>query len=122
MDNRQWKCAGCGKDAPNRVRSCDCPTRVVVHSTDVGKNEWSIDRAEFVTIEYSNWRGDRGPRRIVPTGQIIFGSNEWHPQKQWLMEAYDLDKDEIRFFAMADVHSWTAGEVDQREKRDMEHG
>jgi hypothetical protein len=28
-DETQWRCLGCGKEAPGKVKQCDCPTRVV---------------------------------------------------------------------------------------------
>lgn len=35
-----WKCAGCGCESPDRVRSCECPTNVVT----MGRlAQWKID-------------------------------------------------------------------------------
>ena len=59
-----------------------------------------------VVIDYSNWRGERSLGRIKPTGRIDFENNEWHPNTQWLLEATDLEKNEIRTFAMRNIHSW----------------
>jgi predicted DNA-binding transcriptional regulator YafY len=61
---------------------------------------------KVVVIDYTNWRGERSKRRIQPL-RITFGNNEWHPDKQWLLKAIDLDKKEIRFFALANIHSWS---------------
>jgi hypothetical protein len=36
----------------------------------------------------------------------MFESNEWHPESQWLLEAFDLGCHEIRTFAMKNIHSW----------------
>lgn len=58
-----------------------------------------------VIIDYTNWRGERAERRIRPLG-LRFESNEWHPEKQWLLIAVDLDRNEDRTFAMANIHSW----------------
>lgn len=58
-----------------------------------------------VVIDYTNYRGERSERRIIPIS-IKYEYNEWHPDKQWLLSAYDLDKGVLRFFAMADIHSW----------------
>lgn len=58
-----------------------------------------------VTIDYTNWRGERSARRIVPY-QMSFGSTEFH-KDQWLIDAKDLDKDgQTRTFALANIHSW----------------
>jgi predicted DNA-binding transcriptional regulator YafY len=51
------------------------------------------------TIMYRNWKGEVRERRILPT-HIFWGSNEWHTEEQWLVEAYDLEKKELRTFAL----------------------
>ena len=58
-----------------------------------------------VRILYTNWRGETAVRRILPK-EIIFSSNEWHKEKQWLLIAQDLDKEAERSFAMKDIRSW----------------
>jgi predicted DNA-binding transcriptional regulator YafY len=58
-----------------------------------------------VLIDYMNWRGERSMRRIVPRS-IFFGSNEWHPEPQWILKAFDLQKRGIRTFAMNKIHEW----------------
>ena len=58
-----------------------------------------------VTIDYTNYRGERSTRKIVPKN-IWFGKTEWHPEEQWLLDAIDIEKDAIRNFAMKDIHSW----------------
>lgn len=59
-----------------------------------------------VKIIYRNWKGVTGERTILPE-RIWWGSTEWHPEPQWMMRAFDLDKTEIRNFAMVDILSWT---------------
>jgi hypothetical protein len=63
--------------------------------------------SDNVIIDYTNWRGERSERRILPS-RIVFKSNEWHPERQWLLEAIDLDKGSLAFrtFALKDIHSW----------------
>ena len=63
-----------------------------------------------VRIYYTNWRGETAFRTITP-GRIRWGSNEWHPEPQWLLEAYDLDKNASRTFAMASILEWMPQEV-----------
>lgn len=58
-----------------------------------------------VAIRYRNWRGEVATRRIAPTG-VRWGSNEWHPEPQWLLDAIDVDKGEPRTFALAGVLAW----------------
>lgn len=55
-----------------------------------------------VTFTYTNWRGEQARRR-VGVMSIWFGSTKWHTEPQWLMHAIDLDKMEIRDFAMKDM-------------------
>lgn len=59
-----------------------------------------------VTIDYTNWRGERRLRTIVPKF-VSFGANQWHKTPCWLLDAYDVEANEIRSFRLADVHSWT---------------
>jgi predicted DNA-binding transcriptional regulator YafY len=56
-------------------------------------------------VDYTNWRGERRDRKIMPLG-IHFGSNEWHPTRQWMLYALDIETGEERFFAMSNIHSW----------------
>jgi len=58
-----------------------------------------------VVIDYTNYRGERGERLIVPE-EIFFGSNEYHADPQWLLKAFDYKKGERRTFAVKDIHSW----------------
>ena len=58
-----------------------------------------------VLIDYTNWRGERAKRRVLPLNWE-YKANEWHKEEQWIMKAHDLDKDEEREFAMSGVHSW----------------
>lgn len=64
---------------------------------------------KIVTIDYTNWRKERRLRKIVPVA-ITFGSNDYHPEPQWLLLAKDQEKDEkvIKTFAMNRIHEWIA--------------
>lgn len=64
-----------------------------------------MDQEKIVEIDYTNYRGERGVRQIQPK-KLFFGSNEWHPKEQWLLEALDLSKKADRLFAMSEIHSW----------------
>lgn len=55
-----------------------------------------------LTVNYTNWRGVRAVRRIIPVG-VWFGSNPWHPEDQFFMSAWDVDKREMRDFAIRDM-------------------
>lgn len=63
------------------------------------------DHPREVSILYKNWKGETDWRWILPLN-IYFGKTEWHPEYQWLMEAFDLDKRAPRTFAVKDIQSW----------------
>lgn len=65
------------------------------------------DPRELVRIEYTNHKGTRSWRHIRPI-EMVFGSTQWHPRAQWLLRAWDVDKQAERTFAMSDVHAWIA--------------
>lgn len=66
----------------------------------------------IVAIRYVNHRGEEAVRRIVPL-KLWYGSEKpWHPEPQWLLDAYDLDKDASRTFAMEGVSEWGEPEVE----------
>jgi predicted DNA-binding transcriptional regulator YafY len=61
--------------------------------------------SKTVKILYKNWKGITSWRKIIPE-QIVFGSNEWYKEEQWLLEAHDVTKDATRNFAMQDIQEW----------------
>lgn len=61
---------------------------------------------EAVYIDYTNYRGERAWRRIIP-GAIRFDATDWHPGQQWLLDATDVERQAERTFAMKDIHAWT---------------
>lgn len=60
---------------------------------------------QTVSILYTNYRGETAVRRIVPK-RIWFGKTDWHPEEQWIMDAFDLEKNADRGFAMRDIKAW----------------
>jgi len=65
-----------------------------------------MDESKKIQIEYTNWRGERGIRTIIPK-EIQYISNEWHKEAQWCLIAYDIDKQAERTFACKDIHNWS---------------
>lgn len=62
----------------------------------------------IVEIDYTNWRGERRKRHIRPI-EIKFEATKWHPQPQWILYAIDVNdtlSDNVKGFALKDVHSW----------------
>lgn len=58
-----------------------------------------------VIINYTNYKGEKARRNISPKS-IAFKSTEQHPVTQWILYAYDNDKQDFRDFAMSSIHSW----------------
>ena len=63
-----------------------------------------------VALRYTNYKGETAVRRIVPAS-IRFGATEHHPEPQWVVEAFDLDKGAERTFALADFHGRPSAEL-----------
>lgn len=55
-----------------------------------------------VSFMYTNWRGEKA-RRYVQVVGFCWGKNEWHPEYQMLLFAYDVDKKDHRYFAVKDI-------------------
>lgn len=73
--------------------------------SDAVKNMISAYGRGHVLIDYTNWRGERGEREIVPLS-LKFGSNEWHKSEQWMVLAHDVEKKADRWFAMSGINQW----------------
>lgn len=58
-----------------------------------------VKPVEFV---YRNWRDVVSRRHVVPI-RIWFGTTGFHPDQQWFLRAYDLEKAEYRDFAFSDI-------------------
>ncbi|WP_327211194.1 hypothetical protein [Rhizobium leguminosarum] len=54
---------------------------------------------EFV---YENWEGEIRVRKAVPV-RLIYGSNKWHTEDQWMLEAVDVESGEPRTFAFKGI-------------------
>jgi predicted DNA-binding transcriptional regulator YafY len=65
-----------------------------------------MNESRHVVIDYTNYRGERSLRTILPLS-LFFGDNEWHPDPQWLLSAFDVEKQQGRVFALKDIHTWT---------------
>lgn len=53
-------------------------------------------------VEYTNWRGETARRTIIPI-RMWWGETEWHPQEQWMLTAWDVEKEATRDFAWQDI-------------------
>ena len=57
-----------------------------------------------IHIFYKNWKNITSERNIIPV-KIWYGRTEFHNEEQWFMESFDLDKNDIRNFALKDILS-----------------
>ena len=51
---------------------------------------------------YVNWRGQKRVRRVLPH-HLWFGSTEYHPEKQWLIQCTDLQDGKQKDFAVSGI-------------------
>jgi len=68
----------------------------------------AAEAQKVVSFLYTNYRGETGVRRIIPSG-IRFTATEWHPVEQWVLDAFDLDRNADRTFTLADIRDWKGG-------------
>lgn len=70
-----------------------------------------MDANQIVNITYTNYNHQTRTYRIIPT-KIEFTKSQWHPEEQWILIAFDLDRNCERWFAMKDIQTWGKGESD----------
>lgn len=68
------------------------------------------DAMKAVVIDYTNYEGKRAWRHVVPRSFKFSSAKPWHPERAWLMEAFDLQKKLGRTFAMDNIHAWHAAD------------
>lgn len=60
-----------------------------------------------VWIDYTNHRSEKRFRKIIPcAGTLRFEATEHHRPAQWVFNAWDVERQVERTFALANVHSW----------------
>jgi len=59
-----------------------------------------LDR--LIKIKYKNWKGEIGIRNIVPLF-MRYGHTDFRKEDQWLLSAWDVDKDAERTYAIMDI-------------------
>jgi hypothetical protein len=66
-------------------------------------------RAIPIDVIYTNFRGEKRVRRIVPL-HIYFGKTKHHEYDQWLVCVNDVEKGEERVYALRDIEQWFVGQ------------
>jgi predicted DNA-binding transcriptional regulator YafY len=64
-----------------------------------------FDKERSVVIDYTDHRGKRATRRILPLERLTFGAIV-DKSSCWMITAIDLDDEQIRTFAVKNIHSW----------------
>jgi hypothetical protein len=80
----------------NAKRICDAVNGVAQPQPEPRKDLLPL------TFSYKNHRGEVATRVVTPI-LVRFGSTEWHPELQWLLQAFDHEKQAEREFAMKDI-------------------
>ena len=63
-----------------------------------------------VRILYTNWQGFTSYINIIPKS-IEFKSTDWHKEEQWILNAFDVDKQADRGFAIKDIKEWITDDM-----------
>ena len=96
-------CAGCGgglKRQSGQFVCRDCGKAETVQEV-LARADRAAPEGQPVTLTYTNWRGETAERTITPK-RVWFGSTDWHPEPQWLLTAFDAEKQADRDFALKD--------------------
>lgn len=63
----------------------------------------AMDDVEPFTFDYVNYKGEPSSRKVIPI-KVSFDRSEWHPEPQWMLHAWDVEKEAYRDFAMKDMY------------------
>jgi len=58
-----------------------------------------------IKVLYTNYRGETAVRTIVPIN-FYFGKTEYHPEEQWLIRLWDVDRNAERIYALKEITEW----------------
>lgn len=66
---------------------------------------------EPLVFEYTNWRGHRETRRVVPreVEAVTWGLARGHSEEGWLLHAYCLDRKDDRSFTLSKINQSNPG-------------
>lgn len=54
-------------------------------------------------MTYTNYKGETSTRRIIPR-TLFYGVTPHHPEPQWIIYAWDLEKMTERHFALSGIN------------------
>ena len=76
----------------------DTPDEPLPAPVDTGPKTGPLNGGASV-VAYQNWRGEVAIREIKPIC-LWFGQTQWHPEDQWFLKAWDVEKQAERDFAL----------------------
>ena len=94
-DRLREKVRALGASLAEAVAERDAVRRILLHSPLGGPPE----DGPRVQLHYTNHRGERAWRTVVPL-RVYWGKTEWHPEEQYLLRVWDVDKGAERDYAL----------------------
>src|ERR1700704_3125980 len=68
-------------------------------------NRTTTEYKHPIKVRYTNWRNETAVRSIVPL-EVYFGKTEYHPQEQWLLKVWDVERGAERVYALKEISQW----------------
>jgi hypothetical protein len=65
--------------------------------------QYKLEVEEVLVFDYTNWEGKFAEGRRARITHMYFGVNQYHREPQWIMIGVDLDKNQIRHYAVKDM-------------------
>lgn len=90
----------------------------------LGVSPQEAREARVFVADYTNWKGERRTRRLIPIG-VRFGTTKYHPEPQWLLECWDCEEPPDRiakdfalsgFIAQQSAAQQSEGDAIERDK------
>ncbi len=81
---------------------------VVIGREQPVSDDSTVTSGPAIRFVYENYAGKIAVRNAVPV-RMTFGSNEWHKERGWLLEAFDLEHGAMRTFAVKDIIKFLDG-------------
>lgn len=65
----------------------------------------AIEHGVVVEFEYRNYRGEQATRHVQPRA-LRHGPTAYHKTPGWKLEAFDIDRNDVRTFDTMDIRDW----------------
>jgi predicted DNA-binding transcriptional regulator YafY len=64
-----------------------------------------------IQFEYVNHRDEAATRTVTPIKVLFVSSGSYGYENEWVLEAYDHDREALRTFAMRKIENWRPASV-----------